>query len=215
MIKSIFSLFQVQIERMLGYTVKFCQASFGVAPKGLDAIDMPIAIGKFIFAVMHPKLLIKANIHQTIVTAPAIRVKHRMWLDTPSDNALQCDSGTIRHDFRIHLAVALKQAKHNGFAISTSSATASDAMCTKVRLIDFYRVLQRRILLTGFCQSLTNLEVNRIHRSHRNTNQFGGTAGCKIQGKAAHKLPEFSLCDFRTAIVSIFINYFSKLSHFN
>lgn len=98
MIKSIFSLFQVQIERMLRYAVKLCHAPFSVAPKGLDAIDMPIAIGKFILTVMHPKVLIKANINQTVVTAPAIRVNHRIQLDTPliiPCNVTLEQSGTI------------------------------------------------------------------------------------------------------------------------
>lgn len=215
MIKAIFSLFQVQIERMFRYAIKLCHAPFGVAPKRLDTIDMPISIGKFIFTVMHPKVLIKTNVNQTIIPAPAIRVNQRIRRDTSSDNALQRSPGTIGHDFCLNLSVTFKQAKHNGFAISTYSTLASDAMSSKVRPIYFYRALKRRVLLTEFCQSLTNLEVNRIHRTNRNTNQFSGTAGSKIQSKTAHKLPEFSLFYFRTTVVSIFINHFRKLSHFN
>ena len=64
MIKAKLSLFQMQIERMLRYTVKLCQASFRITPERLYPIDMPVAIGKLIFTVMHPKVLIKADIHQ-------------------------------------------------------------------------------------------------------------------------------------------------------
>lgn len=59
MVKAKLGFFQVQIERMLRYTVKLRQASFRIAPKGLNAIDMPIAIRKFILAMVYPKVFVK------------------------------------------------------------------------------------------------------------------------------------------------------------
>jgi hypothetical protein len=103
----------------------------------------------------------------------------------------------------LNFAMAFKQAKHNGLAVDIASKLAFDTMSLKVRLTHFYRALKRRILLTKFCQSLTNLKVNRIHRSNRNTKQFCGTAGSKIQDKKTHELPKFSLCNFRAAVISI------------
>lgn len=81
-------------------------------------------------------------------------------------------------------------------------------MITKSKTYPPLMHLEAEVLFTRLCQSLTNHEINSIHRLNRNTGQFGGTADDKIEEKTAHKLPEFSLCDFRTSVVSIFINHF-------
>lgn len=215
MVKAKLGFFQVQIERMLRYTVKLRQASFRIAPKGLDAIDMPIAIRKFILAMVYPKVFVKTNINQAIISTPTIGVNHGVRFDTPSANALQRGSGAIWHDFRIYLTMAFKQPKHYGFTIGTSSTLTSDTLSTKVGFIHFYRTLQWRVLFTRFCQSLTNLEIDRIHGSYRNADQFSGTTRGKIQRKTAHKLPEFSFCNSRTLVISIFTNHLKKLSYVN
>lgn len=161
MVKSVFSFSQVQIKRMLRYAVKLCHASFSIAPKGLDSINMPIAIGKLIFTVMHPKMLIKANIHQTTITTPTIRVNDRVRLNTASDNALQRGSRAIWHNLCIHFAVALKQPKYNGFAVGTPSTLSYHSMCTKVGFIHFYRTLKRTVLRTS-CLNSASVILERL-----------------------------------------------------
>lgn len=71
MIKTKFGFFQVQIESMRRYIVELCQMSFCKAPEGFDVIDMPLTTGKFVITMMHSKVLIKANIDQSVITAKA------------------------------------------------------------------------------------------------------------------------------------------------
>ena len=75
MVKAKLGFFQVQIKRMLSHAVELCQSAFGITPKRLNAVDMIVAYRKLILAMMHPKVLIKADIHQAIIATPTIRVR--------------------------------------------------------------------------------------------------------------------------------------------
>src|SRR4029077_4934547 len=52
---------------------KFCQAQFGVAPEGLNAVDMTTVSGKFIVVMVDAMVLIAFH-HQSVVGAPAVGV---------------------------------------------------------------------------------------------------------------------------------------------
>ena len=134
MVKAKLSFFKMQIKRVFSHTIKLCQSSFSITPKRFNAIDMGLSISKLIRAMMHPKMLIKANIHQTIIAAPAVRMNHRTDFNMASDNALQRGFGAVWHDFRVYLAYKLQYAKYNGFAISTASAFAAYTTCSNLLL---------------------------------------------------------------------------------
>lgn len=134
MIKAKFSIFQVQIERVFGYGVKFCKTALCIAPERLNAIDMPFSIRKLILAMVHLKVLIKPNIDQVIVTSPTIRVSHRVRLDMAADNTLQSGFGTI---LVIDLVPTFQESEHHRLAISTASTFTSNMLRYKVRFVDF------------------------------------------------------------------------------
>ena len=213
MVESEFSFFQVQVKRMFSDAVKLFQATLCVAPERFNAVDMPVSIRKLILAVMHPEVLVKTNFDQSIIAAPAIRMKRRAGLHMPPENGLQRVFRTVRHDFGIDLALTLQQPKHDGLGISSATLPATHAMHTEIRLIDFYRALQRLIQLTGLSNSTANLEINIVGRSNRKSSQFSRAHRGEIQSNTTNQLPEFSLADFRTSVISIFTNHLKKLSH--
>ncbi|PXW84737.1 hypothetical protein C8R34_12430 [Nitrosomonas sp. Nm84] len=86
MIKTKFGFFQVQIESMCRYVVELCQTSFCKTPEGFDAIDMPLTTGKFLITMMHAKVLIKANIDRSVITATPIRANQGVRCGMPPDN---------------------------------------------------------------------------------------------------------------------------------
>ena len=73
---------------MLGHAIEFHQSTLGVAPKALNTVDMGIAPGKLIVAMVHSKVLVKANIHQPIVATPSICMDHTGHISFASDNGL-------------------------------------------------------------------------------------------------------------------------------
>ena len=58
---------------------------------------MPLTTGKFIVTMMHPKVFVKADIDQPIITTPPIRVNHGIQRHMPTDNGLQCGFRAIWH----------------------------------------------------------------------------------------------------------------------
>ena len=220
MIKTIFSFFQMRIERMFRYAIKFGQPAFCIAPERLNPVNVTLTIREFILTMINSKMLIKTNIDQAIITTPTIRMNNSGRLNMPPDNALQRGFGAVGNDLGINFTLPLQQSKYNCFSVSTSPTFTPDTLspcgttCTKIRFINFNCAFKRRGNFTRICHTLANLQVNTVYRSNRNTNQFGCARGGKIQRKTSNKLPEFSFTDSRTAIISIFVNHLSKLPHF-
>lgn len=104
MIKTPFALFQVQIESFFRHAVELLQATFGIRPETFDAVDMRIAGDKLILRVIDAVMFIKADIDQTVVAAPAVRMNDRVQRNTPANNVLQRFSLHVRHDFGKHKA---------------------------------------------------------------------------------------------------------------
>ena len=118
MVKAEFSFFQMQVEGDDGYSVELLQPAFGITPERLNAVDMVLTLGKLIGAVVNSEMLIKTDIYQAIITAPAVRVNHRIGCDVSPDHPLQRGFGAIRHNLGIDSPVAFQQTKHNRLAIS-------------------------------------------------------------------------------------------------
>lgn len=90
------------IKGMLRYAVELCQATFGKTPERFNTINMPFATGKFITAMMNPEGFIMANIDQSVIAAPSIRMNHSIWRHMSTDNGLQCRLGTVWHNPRMN-----------------------------------------------------------------------------------------------------------------
>lgn len=89
MIKSKLTLLQMQSKGMFSHAIELRQASFGKAPKGFNTVDMAAASDELIIAMVDSKVLVKANIDQTIVATPAIGVDDTQRISFASDNRLQ------------------------------------------------------------------------------------------------------------------------------
>ncbi len=89
MIKSEFTLLQVEIKGILEHTSEADKTRFGKGPGTLNAIDVRVSNGKFILAMLHPEMLLIPQIHQTIIAAPAIRMNNTFRVNTASDYSLE------------------------------------------------------------------------------------------------------------------------------
>lgn len=76
MIKTKFSFFQMQIEGMFRNAIELCQAPFCKTPERFDIVDMLLATGKLIVAMINPEVFIKTNIDQPVIAAPSIRKRY-------------------------------------------------------------------------------------------------------------------------------------------
>ena len=87
----------------------------GIAPKGLDAVDMVVALGKFVLTVLNTKMLGITDINQAVVASPAIGVNNTVNADAASNHLLQHGFRCIRNNLGKDFAIALKNTKYDGF----------------------------------------------------------------------------------------------------
>ncbi len=220
----------MQIERVFGHAVKLLQPAFGITPERLDAVNVMIAPGKLIGTVVHPEMLISANIHQSNVTAPAVRVNHRIGFNMPPNHPLQRGFGGVNfsstpvlrelpafgavgHNLGINHTVPLQQSKHNRFAVRTAPPFAPDTTRTKIEFTDLNRTLQRRLLFAHDGNLTAQFKVNRVHRTEQNTRQLSRIGRGKIHRKIADQQSEFRFNDSRMFVIPVFNSYLSKLAH--
>ena len=87
-IESKLALFEMQVESLFPDAVKLPQAGFREAPKALNTVDVTLASGELIRAVMYAKVLLEAKVHQAVVALPAIGMNHRLDSHTASYHPL-------------------------------------------------------------------------------------------------------------------------------
>ena len=130
--------------------------------------------------MLHQIVFIKPNLHQAVITAPAIRMNHGAGFHMAADEALQRGFGAVRHDLGLVLTLTLQEPEQNRFAIRATTALATNPMGIEVRFLDFYRTLQLRFHFARIINLCLNLQLNTTHRSDRNPSQFDATGGSEI-----------------------------------
>jgi len=144
-VKAELSLFQVQFEGLGGYAVELGEPALGAAPERLDAVDVVLALGELVVAVVDPEVPVKADVNQAIVTSPAVRMDDGANVHLAPDHRLQRGFGAVWDDFGVDLALALEDAENDRLAARTAPALAPDPVRAEVGLVNFDRPGQRRI----------------------------------------------------------------------
>ena len=165
-----------------------------------------------ISAVVNAEMLVKADIHQSVVTRPAVRMNDRSWVNVTAEYPLEYAIHTDKHNFCVDHALTLEQPKGNRLPVGATPTSASNTVGTEVGFIYFNRTIQGRGLLTSFSQSLTNLQLDRIYRAKRDTRHFRSYRCRQIHRKTKPQLAKFSLADSRTALAPVFSYHFRRLS---
>ena len=79
--------------------------------------------------MIDPEMAINPDIHQTVITLPAIRMDNAVGVDLAANNGLLRGFGCIRDDLGVDAVTALEQTKDDGIAadlgkVCTTPATA-------------------------------------------------------------------------------------------
>src|SRR5262245_20978826 len=126
---------------------------------------MVTATGELILAMVNAKGCRKADIHQSVVATPAIRVKHRIEADAPANHRLERGFFAVRDDFGVHLVVAFQQPEDDGFTRCPATAFAAPAARPEVTLIDFdIAIVEGRLWFADVGKAVTNFEKDRGDR---------------------------------------------------
>ena len=107
---------------------------------------------EFVFAVVHPEMLVEAQIDQAIIAAPAVGMDHAFHCGLAADNGLQRGFSGIRDDLGVDAAVAFQQTEHDGFAGCAAPAFATDPARAEVGFVGFKLAGKRRDLGAFFAR---------------------------------------------------------------
>src|SRR5438445_713751 len=127
MVETELTFFEVQAQGGAGESAELGQTHLGDAPEVLNAIDMRLAFDKFIAAMIHPVMLLVAQVHQAAVALPTIGIDDTAQGHLALQNGRQHRPGTVRNDLRVNFPVTFEQAKDGHFLKSSPSPFASDA----------------------------------------------------------------------------------------
>jgi hypothetical protein len=191
MIETELTFFEVQPQCGAGQAAKFRQTHLGDAPEVLDAIDVRLALHKLVAAMIHPMMLLVAQIHQAAVTFPAIRINHAAQGHLAFQNGRQHRPGTVRHNLRINLPVAFEQAEHRHFLKSSPSPFAPDAPAAEITFVNLDLPTQGRLGLAERRDALPKMPTVKVDRVAVQAGEFGDFSGFHIQTKEPQQKPKF------------------------
>ena len=74
MVKPKLTFFKMQIESFWTHATEANKTTFRIAPETFDPINVSATFGKFVPAVIDTQVLAVANVDQTVITTPAVRI---------------------------------------------------------------------------------------------------------------------------------------------
>lgn len=102
--------------------IEHSDSAFGIAPESFDAVDVvTLEVTELILAMIYPVVLVVANIDESVISSPAIRVYFAIHLYYPLDNGLQDRSRTVRNDFRVNSAAPFVDTENGLFPGTTAT----------------------------------------------------------------------------------------------
>src|SRR5450432_1323473 len=132
MIKTELTFFEMQVQGGAVEAAKLGQPHLGDAPEVLNAVDVRLVFDKLIAAMIHPVMLLVAQVHQAAVALPAIRINHAAQGHLALQNGRQHCAAAIGDDLCINFALTLEQAEDRHFLKSSPSPLAPDAASAKI-----------------------------------------------------------------------------------
>ena len=183
--------------------VELGQASLGVAPEALDAVDVRSIVGEFIPSVLDAQVFFVTDIDQAVIPSPAIGVNHRVQADATADGFLQGLFATIGDDLGVDLPVSFEDAKDNGLACSTPTSFAPNAFGSEVGLVDFDLPGKRRLRFAMLGNTATEFQVNTVDRTKADAGQLGGVGRGEVHRKGVDDPSKNLLADSGTDVITV------------
>src|ERR1051325_9315188 len=165
-----FALFQVQIKCSVGDAVELLQPPSGEAPKILYRLK-PTVFGGLVF---NPVGLLVFDIHQPVVTMPAVIEQHFIRHMTTTNDGAQGGLTTVRDDLRVDSIVVDEQGEDGFSGRRAAPASSADAERTGVALGPLDPSCnKRRVAQAVLCDALSNLEKDAGRALARQAGKLG------------------------------------------
>lgn len=180
----------MQVKSAWAHSSEPGEATFGIAPEALDAVDMGPPVSEFIAAMIDPEVLPIADIDQAVITAPAVGIDDAFRGHLSPYNRLQRGFGAIRDDFCIDFPVTFENAKDDSFAVRAAPSLAFDSACSEERFINFNLAGEGRYSFAKTSHLYPDSLQIFVDCVPTQASDFCYLGGLQINGKIPHNLPE-------------------------
>jgi hypothetical protein len=197
------TFFKMQVQGGAVEAAKLGQAHLGEAPEVLNALDVRLMLYELVAAMIHPVMLLVAQVHQAAVAFPAIRRNHAAQRGLTLQIGRQHSAAAIGHDLRINLPVALEQSENGHFLKSCPSPFAPDATPAKITFVNLDLPVQRRFGLAQLGQPTAEMPTVEIDRVAVQAGELGNFSGFHIQTKQTQQHPKLLRRNSGTPKVSV------------
>ena len=103
--------------------MKLLQAMFSKAPEALDTVDVVRATGELILSMVDSVMLRVADINQSVIAPPAVRVDDCLRANATANNSLQSGFRAVRHDLCIDFAAPLQETEDGSLVVAHIKVT--------------------------------------------------------------------------------------------
>src|SRR5512136_1387833 len=114
----------MQEKGCLTHSSETSKARFGEPPEAFYAVDMSLAPGKFIAAMIDSKVFAVTYINQTVIATPPIGIDDALRDNFTAYNGLQRGFGAIGNDLSINLSVPFEDTEDDGFTVCATTSFA-------------------------------------------------------------------------------------------
>ena len=194
MIKSKFTFFQMQAKRTFANASELIEPRFCDSPEVLNAIDMVMAIRKFIASMLDPIVLFITEVYKAVIGLKSIGIDRRVLIDLLLYNGHQRASGAVFNNLGIHLTTAFDQAEDNVFTLGAATPDPSYSPGSKVAFVNLHFTgIKGTLLLAVVSHAFSDFIKNSVNGLPGKTRQFSNFCRFNIQGKQLNNLPNFGL----------------------
>lgn len=183
MIETELTFFEMQVQGGAVEATKLGQAHLGEAPEVFNAVDVRLVFDKLVAAMIHPVMLLVAQVHQAAVAFPAIPINHAAQGHLALQNSRQHRAAAIGDDLRINFALPLEQTEDGHLPKSAPAPFAPDAPSAKITFVSLNFTAQGRFGLAELRQPLAEMPRVEIDRVAIQAGELGDLSGFHIQTK--------------------------------
>ena len=165
MVKAVFSFFEVQLEGPTGKSFDLSQSKFGQSSKRFNPVNVGVSLSELVAVVIDTVMLLRTQIHEAVVSAPPVRIKHPVKSNSPLDHRMQNGSGDVAYNLSIDFPIPFEQPEDGHFLECTPTSLPWNSFASIVELIHFHRPSKRRDLRTLLRQTLpqqAQITVDRV-----------------------------------------------------
>ncbi len=150
--------------------VELRQASLREAPEALNPVDVDAISGELVLGVIDPEVLVVANVDQSVVPTPTIRVDDGVERYLSPNDRLERVTGAVGDDLGIDPTITLEDPKHRLLQGPTTAlelpVVAFDSTGSEVALVELNLTNEltqlRKLLVVDEASEAAEPEIDRV-----------------------------------------------------